>query len=436
MTLIALASTALLLFAPTGAPPDGDGAQDGAPVVEAASQPAASQPATAQPAAPPPSTFDSDADDAEPTDLPPPMPDDPFFSSDLDGAFDNVDTEWQNEQEIEQSTKAFVGPPSPFATYKSLVKHEEISLTLRTRVLASVQELRDTRDDGFELRQLRATVSGQLGDLSYFSQVEAAQAPALVDAYVTYLPVAALGLSVGRMKMPFSREFLISRPDLTFIDRAEIVLAAAPTRSTGAMLLGGFFDQRLRYQLGAYQSGGLDELEWGRRLLYVGRVSGTPLRLDALGRRWAVELGVNAAYADQEQLDLSSITPLAELGVIDGRRILAGADLHLQLGPAWLTAEGIYGRYQRLDEPAENAPWVAGGFAEAGAELVRDVVGVMLRYDALYAAHRDRYNQFVIVGTRVDPTEFFRIQLNYAWGTGGASFWSRNQVIACFQLTL
>lgn len=441
MTPIALASAALILSAQTAAPTSQSAgtsepaaAQASAPGADASTP--ASQPASAtapQEETPAPDAEEWPGGEEEGTTAP---PSDPFFDADLDQAFENVDTEWVDDAEIEKSTSAFIGPPSPLATYRKLVKHEEISLLLRTRVLASVQEVQDTRADGFELRQLRAIVSGRLGDFSYFSQVEAIQTPALVDAMVRYQPLDAIGLSVGRMKMPYSREYLITRPDLTFIDRSEIVLATAPTRSTGAQLQGGFLDGRLGYLVGAFNSGGLDQLEWGRRLLYVGRLTGTPLRLDALGREWAIELGANGAYAAEELLDLSGAVPLAELGAFTGSRLLLGGDVHLALGPAWLTVEGSYGRYQRQDASDEAAPWVAGGFAEVGADLVRDVVDVMVRYDGLYASHRDRYNQFVIVGTRIDATDFFRVQLNYAWGSGSATFWSRNQVIACFQLTL
>jgi len=435
MTLTALATAALAIIAQ--APSTQPAASTSAPALETSAPDdwAAAKEAAPAPTSRPAETAEDDGEGTAST-QPAAAEDDPFFDSDLDSAFETMDTEWQDEEEIAASTKVFVGPPSPYSLYKKLVKHDVISLLLRTRVLASVQEVRDTRDDGFELRQLRASVSGKLGDLSYFSQVEAAQSPALVDAYLAYRPLDAIGVAVGLMKTPFSREYLITRPDLSFIDRSEIVLATAPGRSTGAELIGDMFSQRLRYKLGLFNSRGMSELDWGRRLLYVGRVEGTPLRFAALGRSFAIDLGLSGGYGAYESLDFSANTQLAELGGFDGSRLLTGGDIHLQLGPAWITGEAVYGRYEASSGSGLDETWTAGGYAEIGTELVRKVVNVMVRYDGLYAAHRDHYNQFVIGGVRIDTSEFLRIQINYTWGTGGGHFWSRNQLIAGLQLTL
>ncbi|MFH1807913.1 MAG: porin [Pseudomonadota bacterium] len=366
--------------------------------------------------------------------------DDPFFSGDLDHAFDDVDTEWKDDQEVATETRTFVGPPSPLAAYRALVKHDAISLLLKTRILASVQEVPDTRSDGFQIRQLRAVVSGKLGHgFDYYTQIDAASSRPLIDAIIGWGPIDALKLSLGQMKTPFSGEFLISRPDLSFIERSEAQLAISANRSVGAQLSGHFLDQHLSYRAGVFNGEGFDALEWGRSLLYVGRVQAVPLDLHLRSQNFQWTVAINAAYGPRAILELGDIRPLSLAGTLDGSRLLAGADSRLQLGPVWLAGEWLYGLYDGHSSTRGTTSFFAtGGYGEAGMSLVPGTVDIMVRYDALYASVSEVYTQFILFGVRVFATDFLRIQLNYAWGPGygTSSYWSPNQLQAAFQLLL
>jgi hypothetical protein len=316
-----------------------------------------------------------------------------------------------------------------------------MSLLLKSRLLVSVQSDQDTRSDGFELLQLRAVVSGALdGGFAYYTQVEAASSPALVDAYVSYHPVPWIGLTLGRMKMPFAKEYLTSRTSLSFVDRSEIVLLTALKRGIGAQLSGGLLDKRLNYNLGVYNGTDMQAMDWGRQFLGAARIEAIPFQT-ALGHfKLSLAVGANAAYGMAEKLVFSQVAVLGDVGSFEGARALTGADMTLHIGPAWIAAEGIYGHYESRISPLTFD--VSGGYAELGATLLPDRFDIMLRYDALWVPHTDSFNQFVIAGLRVFATEFFTVQLNYAWGFGTQSgqpqgiYWSRNQLIAAFQLLL
>jgi hypothetical protein len=199
---------------------------------------------------------------------------------------------------------------------------------------------------------------------------------------------------------------------------------------------GAVANDRLRYRLGAYNGSDMRQLDFGRRLLYAGRIEGTPLKIDFKSQQVGLELGVNAAFGWAEQIDFSTVTPFASAGRWSGTRLLAGADGRLRLGPAWLAGESIYANYAGDATVAGRSFWAWGGYGELGAQLLPRTIEVKVRYDALYATSSARYNQFLIGGITAFPTEFLRVHLNYAWGTGRGVFWSPHQVLACFQLLI
>lgn len=410
-------------------------AQESAP----ASEPAASQPDTTGPSARLLGNADEEREeeeDAAASSQPASQPRDPFFDQDIDQAFKSVDTEWKDKAEVEKETSVFVGPPPPYSVLKKLLNHGVLDVRLKLRILGGVQAEHDTRRDGFEFQQVRAQAGGRLDKFFYHLQVDAVASPVVVDALIGYQPWRALGFAIGRTKVPFSGEYLVDDTQIEFAERSEIVNAVAPKRQIGMQLDGAVASSRVRYRIGAYNGADMRQLDWARRLLYAGRIEGTPLKLDFKSQQVGLDLGVNGAFGWAERIDFSALAPFAPVGPWAGSRLLAGADGRLRLGPAWLAGESIFANYSGDETIGARSFWAWGGYAEVGAQLLPRVVEIKVRYDALYATSSERYNQFIIGGITVFPTEFLRVHLDYAWGTGRGIFWSPHQVLACFQLLL
>ncbi|MBN2361689.1 MAG: hypothetical protein JXR83_19710 [Deltaproteobacteria bacterium] len=364
------------------------------------------------------------------------QPRDPFFEQDIEQAFKSVDTEWKEKAEIEQESRVFVGPPPPYSELKKLLQRGVIDLKLKLRILGGVQAEHDTRRDGFEVRQLRAQAGGRLDKFFYHLQIDAVRQPILLDALVGYQPWRVLGFALGRTKVPFSGEYMTDDTKIEFAERAEIVNAVVPGREVGVQLDGAVAGSRVRYRVGAYNGADMRQLDFGRRLLYAGRIEGTPLKFDFRSQQLGLSLGVNAAFGWAERIDFTRVTPFAAIGRWSGTRLLAGADGRLRLGPAWIAGESIFANYTGDEEVAARSFWAWGGYGELGAQLVPRTLEVKVRYDALFSTSSERYNQFVIGGVTAFPTEFLLVSLNYAWGTGRGLFWSPHQLLASLQLVL
>jgi len=407
-------------------------AQDSAPASAPASQPALDGPTPKLLAG----EDDEDDDATAAKSQPASQPRDPFFDQDIDQAFKSVDTQWKDQREVEQESTVFIGPPPPYSELKKMLNRGVIDVRLKLRMLVGVQAEPDTRRDGFEIQQLRAQAGGRLDKFFYHLQVDAMAQPIVVDALIGYQPWRALGLAIGRTKVPFSGELLVDDARIELAERSEIVNAVAPKRAVGAQLDGAVADNRVRYRVGAYNGADMRQLDYGRRLLYAGRLEGSPLKLEFKSQQVGLDLGVNAAFGWADRLDFTTVTPFAAAGHWAGLRLLAGADGRLRLGPAWLAGESIFANYAGDEKAAARSFWAWGGYAEVGAQLVPRTLEIKVRYDALYSTSSEQLNQFVIGGITAFPTEYVRIHLNYAWGTGRGIFWSPHQVLACFQLLL
>lgn len=363
---------------------------------------------------------------------------DPFFSQNADINDTQADTHWQNEQELAKQVQQFVKKKSLLKQYRAMVKHKSFKLTLKARGLATVQQINDTSDDGFSFSQVRLVMRGQLDDgFSYKGQIDVSRSPALIDAILTYAAFPFLKFSIGRMKPPFSREYLTTRSRIDFADRAQVVQLLSPDHSQGLRISGSLLGEGLEYALGAYHAPAMQQMDFGRSLLYSGRLVLNPLRTRIMQQDVNLSLGFSGSYGRSEAKDFSDHLSLHELADWSGERMLIGADGQFKFAELRLVWEYIYGR---LRSTPQQAHWVQvnGAYASLIYTLLPERLEMMLRYDALQTSLDPMLSQFAIVGLRVYATDFFRVQLNYAWGPqqGRNESWSPNQLRAAFQFDL
>ncbi len=214
-------------------------------------------------------------------------------------------------------------------------------------------------ENGLRFARARAIVHGKTraGDLELSAFVEAELQPTfdMVDAFVTVtrqLPgKGQLSVDVGQMRVPISRQQLLSDSRLAFVDKAAVA-SIAPRRDLGARL--GVVVPKLphvRVTGGVFNGEGPNQVQnINQKFLFAGRVEVTPLGHEetfgesAFGGNFitaAVSVGLNKLTAGTRREDVRY--------------------LGFDISGAW---KGLSGSFEYLD--------VDHGFTEAGAMTIED----------------------------------------------------------------
>lgn len=241
---------------------------------------------------------------------------------------------------------------------------DRASMTIRARIQTRATAA-DTEADALPatseilVRRARLLVSGNAAGptLTYYVQLsfanldnEADLRLPLRDAYVTWSSRRDLNVRVGQMKVPFSRQRVVSSSALQMVDRSIVVSELNLDRDVGVQifskdLLG---IGKLGYAVGLFGGDGRNRLGRAAGLLYTARLEAWPLgpfddyveadvqRLN----RVRLALGVNAGYNQNTNRPRSTIgLPFAD-GDVDYRH--AAADLAFKWRGWSLTSELMY----------------------------------------------------------------------------------------------
>ena len=265
-----------------------------------------------------------------------------------------------------------------------------------------------TSGDQFRARSTRLRLGGQIDQLQYVVQTDFSSSSVLLDAFAR-LPLAdRIRLTAGLFKTPFSAEFLTSRPDILFAERARVVNALAPNRQAGVTLTAALLPDRLSATVGAFNGPrGLAPND-NDQFLYVGRVDGRlPL---GPGR---LRVGTNAAYSVDDDVALRDLNRPS----FEGTRFLFGVDARFETERWLLEGELDTGE---LDPEGVSVPSLAAP---------SEPVGVYLAAGANVAAHHQllaRFDQFdpdvpaqaapddqLTLGYNYEPSSVLRVLLNY-----------------------
>ncbi|TVR04525.1 MAG: hypothetical protein EA398_01870 [Deltaproteobacteria bacterium] len=169
---------------------------------------------------------------------------------------------------------------------------EDFGLTLRGRVQTRATWRDREGEDAdilFKVRRARMVLLGDLPEqsLSLYiqlglgsSDIERDNPIPLRDAVVTWTGLRDASVRAGQMKVPFSRERMISSSALQLADRSAVNAELSLDRDVGLQVYSSDLfglGQRLGYQLGVFGGEGRNRAAAGTGLLYAGRLQVQPL---------------------------------------------------------------------------------------------------------------------------------------------------------------
>lgn len=269
------------------------------------------------------------------------------------------------------------------------------SLNIRARIQVrstAIQSDGDDVDDTSEMliRRARLVVQGNAAGptLTYYAQLsfanldnEADLRLPLRDAYITWSGSRDFSVRVGQMKVPFSRQRVVSSSALQMVDRSIVVSELNLDRDVGIQFFSRdlFGTGRLGYSLGLFGGEGRNRL--GRRagFLYTARVEAWPfgafddyvegdIRRQA-GPRLAV--GASAGYNQHTNRPRSTIGVPFSTGDIDYAHL--GADVVFKWRGLSVTSEVMYRSGRSTMQGTEASPrsgW--GAYVQGGYMLTPD----------------------------------------------------------------
>ena len=186
-------------------------------------------------------------------------------------------------------------------SWEDFRKHLNISGYLQALYTLEMADGR-TENSSFRIRRARLSFAGKIveseevGMADYRLQVDFAENPKIVDAWVRYCPFAQLGMQVGQFKIPLSIENSEYAPlKLEFIDYSLVVQRlvkmsgddvtgiSSTGRDCGAQLYGGFLKREgfhlLNYNLAIFNGNGINAKKDNNHSKdFVGRVMLCPLK--------------------------------------------------------------------------------------------------------------------------------------------------------------
>lgn len=271
-----------------------------------------------------------------------------------------------------------------------------------------------TENSSFRIRRARLSFAGKIvenkkvGVVDYRLQVDFAESPKIVDAWVRYRPFAQLGIQVGQFKIPLSIENSEYAPlKLEFIEYSLVVQRlvkmssndvtgiSSTGRDCGAQLYGGFIKREgfhmLNYNLAIFNGNGINSKKDNNHSKdLVGRLMICPLK----------DLTIAGYYQYGEG-------NFGEKKYVDYQRY--GGGIAYNGRHAFARSEYIRGNTGRLISE--------GTYASAGWNFYTKKAGygsVVARFDYFDENIRNRACEFnYTLGAVYQPWKHLRLQLNY-----------------------
>jgi phosphate-selective porin OprO and OprP len=189
------------------------------------------------------------------------------------------------------------------------------------------------------------------------------------DVFVNFRYFRDAQIKVGKFKIPFGMDQTTGSMNLDFPYRSFIANYLAPARDKGIMVHGRIWERGLNYEAGVFlhdgenaeyqdvvSERGEERFKSGVRT-FVGRVTGTPLRLTPVPKVFR-EVEIGGAFASTKvQEGLKSLRLQSELGenifrhiFVHGHRLRLGTQLRWTPGPFSLKGEFIHVSEERLGQ--------------------------------------------------------------------------------------
>jgi hypothetical protein len=136
----------------------------------------------------------------------------------------------------------------------------------------------DPHRSGFLLTHAELILEGHVASrlFAYRLQLDAAESPAINDAYVQVGPMRSLALRVGQFKVPYGLQRHFWSAELEFVNISAPMAAFSLERDIGLMLVGRPLAGRLAYELAVINGAGAGRLNDNIDLAYALRVVAAP----------------------------------------------------------------------------------------------------------------------------------------------------------------
>lgn len=239
----------------------------------------------------------------------------------------------------------------------------------------------------FEVYQARFFIWGNAFNPKwrYKLQLDFAKTTPLVDAYLEYNYSDSINLTMGRLKVPFTRQKLVSGTVLLFPRRSISNDAMNLARDVGLMLWGGFLENRLVYSAGVFNGDGEDaKLNNGKLKMYVGRVVFQPfgeLSLDEarfkINDGFLLAIGGSYSYNELPAGDLNSDDELED--ALDTRW---GVEIAAEWKRLFFAGEANW-KFYDIDYPGKHGIQSFGWYAQSGVIVIPEKLQLGARYSWL-----------------------------------------------------
>jgi hypothetical protein len=268
----------------------------------------------------------------------------------------------------------------------------------------------DSNDaNSFDIRRARFDLRGDISkQFGYRLQIEFANGPKILDAYVQWKINTFLSLQAGQYKIPFSFENPYSPTNLETIDNSMVITAlsgysdvsgiSANGRDVGLNFSGNFFRREgfsiIQYSVGMFNGSGINSADRNKSKDFSGMVTVNPFRYLAL-----------AAY------HYNGSAVMVEGGIDNNRqRVRTGFGAKYDDSRWLVRSEYIQGKTGDLKSE--------GAYAVL-AYFVHPKVQTLVKYDYFRRnlSDIDTRQQDYIVGVNYLPVKNIRVQLNYAYRT-------------------
>ena len=264
--------------------------------------------------------------------------------------------------------------------------------------------------NGFSVANMRLKLKGEFdGGFGYAFQTRFTSAPSILDANMYYSISPPFTVRIGQFKAPFSKEYLISAPDIDFVNRSRVVSALAPGRQIGLQLSGLTARDAVSFQIGLFNGNGFSvNANDSNDFLYAGRIAFLPQVFHDVPDNYQLELGVNAAFSTDSTVSIVD----GLLPGYSGDRLVLGADMRLNVNRVLLAGEYIRAKL-KPDTGEEIKP---SGFHATTGYMVTPKVQVLFRWDHFnldMLVENSFESDWLIGGVNVWPTGTTEVQVNY-----------------------
>ena len=305
------------------------------------------------------------------------------------------------------------------ATWDKVKQHFKISGYIQAAYFADFTD-GNTDASYFRIRRARLSLAGKIvdnekvGEADYRLQVDFAESPKIVDAWVRYRPFNQLGLQVGQFKIPLSIENSEYSPTkLEFIDYSLVVQRlvrmsshdvtgiSSTGRDMGAQLIGGFFKKEgfnvVNYNLAIFNGCGINQKKDNNTSKeFVGRVMVNPIK--------------DLTLAGYYQYGEGNFNGLA--GVENGKFV----KYHRYGGGVAYNGKNAFARSEYI-RGNTGALVSEGAYAQAGWKFHTTKAGygsVGVRFDYFDEDVLTKQREFnYTIGAAYQPWKYMRLQLNY-----------------------